>query len=580
LFWDNTFANLNLTSKNTSGGAQISSELLTTGTGSSWVGTSYSTGYTSSSSATLTAQNLTVEIGSYYTVKINITAGAGQNATINFGGSTTGSIWMKSGDVFYLSGIATSTGTLTITGYNGLAITATVKKILNAGNANISLKDISNSVSTELRVYSSTLKNTSIGLNSGKYIFEGTNNTLFGTNAGELLSDGFSNTLVGAQVGSKISRGFRNTIIGHGSFPELTSGGNNISLGINNANTKTTSSNLIVIGNDSLTAGGVSQSNAIVIGNSSMINSSTTSLSSIVIGNNSGTGTTWGANFVSVGHDTLKSSGIDFSVAVGNLAGTNGGSQSVSVGYNSGYALGTSVALGHQAGSYNSNGTTYATGTTLGVYIGSNCRASSSVSNEIVIGASTVGLGTGTTIIGTTSTTQTHLYGTLTLGSTTTDATAQLVVNSTSKGFLQPRMTTTQRDAISATPATGLSIYNSSVGRVQVYNGTTWVDESKYALNRQTASYTLVLSDTGKLVETNVATANTVTVPLNSTQAFEVGARVDIIQYGAGQTTITPTAGVTIRSANGWTKINAQYGAVSLVKIGTDEWYLFGNLNA
>jgi hypothetical protein len=140
-------------------------------------------------------------------------------------------------------------------------------------------------------------------------------------------------------------------------------------------------------------------------------------------------------------------------------------------------------------------------------------------------------------------------------------------------------MTTTQRSAINS-PVAGLTIYNSTVGRVQVYNGATWVDESKYALNRQTASYTIVLADTGKLVETNVATANVVTVPLNSAQAFEVGARVDIIQYGAGQTTITPTAGVTIRSANGWTKINAQYGAVSLVKIGTDEWYLFGNLNA
>jgi len=173
-----------------------------------------------------------------------------------------------------------------------------------------------------------------------------------------------------------------------------------------------------------------------------------------------------------------------------------------------------------------------------------------------------------------------YLAGGLTIGNTALNSSAILQVDSTTKGFLPPRMTTANRTAISATPTAGLVIYNSDVNRLQVYNGTTWVDESKYALNRQTASYTIVLADTGKLVETNVATANVVTVPLNSAQAFEVGARVDIIQYGAGQTTITPTEGVTIRSANGWTKINAQYGAVSLVKIGTDEWYLFGNLNA
>lgn len=98
--------------------------------------------------------------------------------------------------------------------------------------------------------------------------------------------------------------------------------------------------------------------------------------------------------------------------------------------------------------------------------------------------------------------------------------------------------------------------------------------------NRQTASYTLALTDNGKLVETNVATANNVTIPLNSSVAFPIGAKIDVVQYGAGQTTFVATSGVTIRSANNWLKINAQYGAATLTKIGTDEWYLWGNLNA
>lgn len=98
--------------------------------------------------------------------------------------------------------------------------------------------------------------------------------------------------------------------------------------------------------------------------------------------------------------------------------------------------------------------------------------------------------------------------------------------------------------------------------------------------NRQTASYTLVLADRGKLIEMNVATANNLTIPLNSSVAFPTGTKIDVVQYGAGQITFVATGGVTIRSANGWLKMNAQYGVATLVKIATDEWYLFGNLNA
>jgi hypothetical protein len=98
-------------------------------------------------------------------------------------------------------------------------------------------------------------------------------------------------------------------------------------------------------------------------------------------------------------------------------------------------------------------------------------------------------------------------------------------------------------------------------------------------INAQTASYTLALSDANKIVEMNVATANNVTVP-DSTVGFPVGTNITIIQAGAGQTTLLAAATVVIQSANGWTKINSQYGAVTLVKKDANTWYLFGNLNA
>lgn len=97
--------------------------------------------------------------------------------------------------------------------------------------------------------------------------------------------------------------------------------------------------------------------------------------------------------------------------------------------------------------------------------------------------------------------------------------------------------------------------------------------------NRQTASYTLALTDLNKLVEINNASANTLTVPLNSSIAFAIGSKIDIVQYGAGQTTITAAGGVTINSYLGALKIAGRYGACTLVKIGTNEWYCFGNLS-
>jgi hypothetical protein len=96
--------------------------------------------------------------------------------------------------------------------------------------------------------------------------------------------------------------------------------------------------------------------------------------------------------------------------------------------------------------------------------------------------------------------------------------------------------------------------------------------------NRQTASYTLVLSDADKLVEMNVASANNLTVPLNSSVAFSTGTQILLAQYGAGQTTIVATSGVTIRSNGAKLKLNAQYSGATLVKIGENEWYLFGDI--
>ena len=109
--------------------------------------------------------------------------------------------------------------------------------------------------------------------------------------------------------------------------------------------------------------------------------------------------------------------------------------------------------------------------------------------------------------------------------------------------------------------------------------GTGEVVLSELATNAQTASYTLVLADKGKLVEMNVASANTLTVPLNATVAWPVGSSIDILQMGAGQTTIVATAGVTINSTPGL-KIRTQYASATLIKRATNTWILIGDLSA
>jgi uncharacterized protein (TIGR02145 family) len=79
------------------------------------------------------------------------------------------------------------------------------------------------------------------------------------------------------------------------------------------------------------------------------------------------------------------------------------------------------------------------------------------------------------------------------IGTTAPHASAELEVKSTNKGFLVPRMTTTQRDAI-ASPAIGLTIYNNTINCTEVFNGTGWWNECDGSIDPPTGVYTAVVS--------------------------------------------------------------------------------------
>ena len=97
--------------------------------------------------------------------------------------------------------------------------------------------------------------------------------------------------------------------------------------------------------------------------------------------------------------------------------------------------------------------------------------------------------------------------------------------------------------------------------------------------NAQTGTtYTLALTDAGKLVTLNNASAITLTVPANSSVAFSVGDQINLLQLGAGQVTVAGAGGVTVNSAGALLKLSAQYALGTLVKTATDTWVLVGNL--
>jgi len=88
----------------------------------------------------------------------------------------------------------------------------------------------------------------------------------------------------------------------------------------------------------------------------------------------------------------------------------------------------------------------------------------------------------------------------------------------------------------------------------------------------------LALSNAEGVVVTTAALITDVRIPTNAGQAFPIGTKVTIIQEGAGQVTIAPTAGVTLNSEGGKTKTTAQYSVAHVVKTATDTWYAYGDI--
>lgn len=122
----------------------------------------------------------------------------------------------------------------------------------------------------------------------------------------------------------------------------------------------------------------------------------------------------------------------------------------------------------------------------------------------------------------------------------------------------------------------------------KVYTGSEWVDLAvavsssgqRPISNVTGTSYTLLSVDAGKELVFSNASSVTLTVPAESTTNFTIGQTFVLFQKGDGQITVSPAAGVTVRSKSDYVKTASKYSEIRLIKIASDEWALTGDLSA
>ena len=105
------------------------------------------------------------------------------------------------------------------------------------------------------------------------------------------------------------------------------------------------------------------------------------------------------------------------------------------------------------------------------------------------------------------------------------------------------------------------------------------------SINANTSTtYTFVLADNGKLVTSNNASAQTLSIPTNASVAYPVGTQINVAWItGAGQPTINAvTSGTTTVLSTGATstapKLRVVNSVASCVKIATDIWLVTGDI--
>lgn len=347
---------------------QLGAELLTTGTGTNWTGSSFATGYlhTTGSTVALTT-SVSAVIGTYYQMTWTITGRTAGTISFNFGGTGISAV-STSGNNGNRA-VATTAFSITPTSdFNGTVIFSI--KAITPSTGTLTLKNSAGTITNEIRATNSNT-NVLMGVNAGSRLTTGTDNLLLGYNAGQNLTSGVRNVIIGSNCATGLTYGSDNIFIGQGIGASIINASSNVIIGTDTGISLTTAVNNTFIG----IAAGRSNNGS---GNSGF-------------GRWSGYNNTTGISNTFLG----TSAGFD------NTTGSN------------------NVFIGIESGRFLANGSSANQTSSTSIFIGYFPRAlSAGNTNQIVIGNSVTGLGSNTTIIGNTSTLQTAIYGNLTLGNT------------------------------------------------------------------------------------------------------------------------------------------------------------------
>ncbi len=153
------------------------------------------------------------------------------------------------------------------------------------------------------------------------------------------------------------------------------------------------------------------------------------------------------------------------------------------------------------------------------------------------------------------------------IGTITPDSSAVLDLYSTTRGFLMPRLTTAQRDAI-ISPATGLMIYNESTSDVEINSGT-----------RVLPVWTGTLGSAGSAITSVTASeeisTSSITNELITGMTLSPPAGTYLVMFN-GQYGLTPEA--PLSTAQGVIDLQAAYDAImAITATNTTHDAIFGN---
>lgn len=157
--------------------------------------------------------------------------------------------------------------------------------------------------------------------------------------------------------------------------------------------------------------------------------------------------------------------------------------------------------------------------------------------------------------------------------------TFQDVVNS--KAGINNFQNPAARDAAIPTPTNGSVCFvrqdalGNDINQIQYHTSVGWVSAYDSRYSSKTAAYTLGLHDSGTIVLVNSSTDVDITVPSG---VFPTGATIQIVRQGAGEVSMAPASGVTIRSKNSAKRLSLQYSGATIIKVNSDEWILIGDL--